>query len=131
MRLTTENVKALMLECLAEDAEAENTTVVEGLTRDYAFSLAAIERNVPNIKKLLAELPEAFRSDGGGGYSFLKAPFNRHGGQWGGQSDAAELIALGIAARCAKYIFPRDLWEVLPGGVPYIVVEIQDGKYLD
>jgi hypothetical protein len=33
-----------------------------------------------------------------------------------------ELVCLGTAIGKLEYLMPREMWNVLPGGMPYIVV---------
>jgi hypothetical protein len=33
-----------------------------------------------------------------------------------------QLVQLGIAVGKIRYLLPRDMWDALPGGMPYFVV---------
>jgi len=35
------------------------------------------------------------------------------------------IFCLGIAAGKASYVFPREAWSALPGGVPYVVLHLE------
>lgn len=75
------------------------------------------------IGHLLAELPDEFFRSQGWGSSFLNACTDRHGDLWTGmQMTVAKLFALGEAAGLVQCQLPREMWEVLPGRMPYYVV---------
>ena len=103
-----------------KDSLSKDGAVVDGITARYGLDVSGKEEEIGDI---LAELPDEFQSTKGGGWSFLNACNDRDGNQWTGQhSVMEELFCLGIAAGKAKYLMPREMWSVLPGGVPYIVV---------
>ena len=58
----------------------------------------------------------------GGGWSFLQACVDKNGNHWGEHSNMEELFCLGIAIGKVESLLPRDMWKVLPGGVPYYVI---------
>ena len=88
------------------------------------FNRERLESHREEIMVMLAELPDEFR-ESRGGWSFLNACMDRHGNEWTGmQRTVDHLFTLGIALDMAAYVFPRGLWEVLPGGMPYLVVKI-------
>lgn len=74
------------------------------------------------IIDFLMQLDDKFREEVGGGYSFLAAPFDKNGEQWGEQINANELFILGQAIGRVKLLFPSFMWSLLPGGVPYYVI---------
>ena len=51
----------------------------------------------------------------------------------GEQIDADRLMMLGMAIGKVKYLLPRNLWFILPGGVPYycITKEINEPKFME
>ncbi|RQP03982.1 MAG: hypothetical protein D1H97_20380 [Paracoccus sp. BP8] len=78
------------------------------------------------IEDHLLLLSDEFMADGGGGSSFLNMCVDKQGVQWTGmQSIIEELLILGIAIGAATYVVPRFLWDGLPGGVPYILIEVK------
>ena len=124
MKLTKEKVRAIFTDCLYTEAE------LNGNKPNYAIYAEGITFNPKKIKKykktislFLDELPKEFKKTEGGGWSFLKMPFDKNEHQWGEQSDAQQLLLLGLATGKAKYLFPRELCIILPGSVPYIVIE--------
>lgn len=115
MNLTAENVERLFGECLSDDGEP-----VEGIMARVVLNTSGRE---DEIGEMLAELPDEFQVKGGGGWSFLNACQTKAGEQWTGMhSTMDKLFMLGIAAGKAKWLLPRDMWGVLPGGVPYVAV---------
>jgi hypothetical protein len=73
---------------------------------------------------MLLQLPDSFQKDSGGGYSFLEACNNKDGNQWTGLHLRMEqLFSLGIATEQVSYCLPRENWSILPGGMPYLVVD--------
>ncbi len=130
MKLTAENVTETMEKALYGTGEVANGTVpadaikVEGLVRSFGFDPVRLEPLKPSILAMLKELPDEFQADTGGGWSFLNACNDKYGEQWTGmQTTMEELMALGIAAGYVEYLLPRDMWDVLPGGVPYFMVK--------
>ena len=123
MKLTSENVKKVFDECLTETAEQENAVKVEGIVRAFAFDSAKLKEHTESIFDMLRELPKEFMQNSGGGYSFLMACNDKDGNQWTGLHERMEqLFALGIGIEKVKCLLPRELWQALPGGVPYYVV---------
>lgn len=122
-KLTSETLRELMGNCLAGDTTEDNIQIVEGIGAKYCFDIRKMSVRRDQIKSLLAELPDEFRSKRGGGWSFLQACNDRHGVQWTGLHQEMEaLFCLGIATGDAQWLLPRDTWSVLPGGMPYVSV---------
>ena len=124
MKLTAKNVHDIFMNCLFKDTPKAGTKYLpaEGLTTNVGFNTDKINKYANDIKSLLNELPETFRENVGGGWSFLEAYLDKDGNHWGEHTHIQELLLLGIASGYAKYLLPRELWTVLPGGVPYFVV---------
>lgn len=115
-------VRELMKKTLA--GENDESLKVEGLVNNFAFDVGKIDENKSAIEDLLQLMPENFRKDVGGGWSFLQLCVDNNGEQWGEHPDMEALVCLGIAADLAEYVLPRELWKALPGGVPYIAFNI-------
>lgn len=95
--------------------------IVMGITDRLAFKKENIERFRKDIEAMLMELPTDFReSSEVSGLSFLAATEDRHGVQWTGLQKYMEAVfVLGMAIGRVRTLLPRELWFVLPGGVPY------------
>lgn len=119
MKDKAEKVRAIMLDCL--NGAEEGALVIEGVVRKFGFSPEKIASHKEEIRELLDDMPDEFQMGKGGGWSFLNLCNDKHGEQWTGlHQTMEELIALGQAAGMAKYLMPRDMWKILPGGMPYV-----------
>lgn len=129
-KLSSDRVRAVMTECLFEDSEIvdgkppADAVLVSGIVSSYAFHPGRVEESRAAIAEMLGELPDEFMATGGGGMSFLNACMDRHGNHWAEHPTMGALFALGEAAGLAKPIFPREMWSILPGGMPYFVVTV-------
>lgn len=122
-KLTSEAVLKLLGECNASSGAIGRVTTVDGIVRKYDFDLDRVHERADEIGELLGELPSEFQRTGGGGWSFLNACQDRHGKQWTDLHMPMEtLFCLGIAAGNARWLVARDMWDVLPGGMPYVQV---------
>ena len=123
-RLTSDAVEELFQHCIAATCEPEDASIkVEGIVHRFAFDRERIKERGAAIGDLLAELPDEFHREQGGGWTFLNACIDRSGAQWTGLHLAMEqLFALGIAAGRARFMLDRDMWSVFPGGMPYVQV---------
>lgn len=122
--LTSKAVDEMMGKCVFADGEAVIDAIeVEGIVSRYTFHPERIAQNTDLISKMLAELPDEFHTTKGGGWSFLNACMDRNGHQWTDLHQQQErLFALGIAAGKARWMMPRDMWPLFPGGMPYVSV---------
>lgn len=140
MELKAENVNEIFIDCLYSEDRLKSYTkeelmekaiLVEGIVTKVGFDPEKIALNKPKIIALLAELPDLFKYEVGGGFSFLSACVDKHGHHWGEQMDAERLLMLGMACKRVDSIFPRVCWCVLPGGVPYYVIYTSDTEGYD
>lgn len=121
--LTSERVNEVWDACTVTEGTTGAVTV-EGVVHSATVDPGAIRNHSGEIAELLAELADEFRSDKGGGWSFLNACNDRHGRQWTGlHLDMERLFMLGLAAGKVTLLIPRDLWDALPGGMPYYAVD--------
>lgn len=128
--LTPQKVNDTFMFCLFKDDEPKTTYLpAPGITTNIGFHPGRIAEKRADIVAMLDELPVQFKEEsagGGGGWSFLQACEDKHGNQWTGMHRTMEqLFQLGIAAGVASYLMPREMWAMLPGGMPYIVVHAQ------
>ncbi|PZU95550.1 MAG: hypothetical protein DI527_00650 [Chelatococcus sp.] len=127
--LTADRVHEIARHCLfkadefPEDGSMPAGAIrVDAVNAAFGFHPERIAEKRADIAALLAELPEAFMSDKGGGFSFLNACVDRLDRPWGEHRDVEALLALGLATGLASFLMPRDMWDALPGGLPYFVV---------
>jgi hypothetical protein len=121
-QLDPERVRDLFADCLDPGGDGVE---VEGIAGMAVFGPAPLERYAEEIRAMLAELDDAFRKSGGGGWSFLNACSDRHGRQWTGEHRTMEqLFMLGLAIGAVSLLMPRELWDALPGGMPYYRLEM-------
>ena len=126
--LSAARVEEVFADCLAAGEQSHPTITVQGIVHTAHFEMAALDRYKAEIGAMLAQLPTEFRlpqDGGGGGWSFLNACNDRDGHQWTGLHRTMEqLFLLGIGTGQADWCMPREMWEVLPGGMPYVVVTV-------
>lgn len=124
MKLTEGAVKEMIYSCLNGKKDIdESTIVVEGITARWGFNKTLISEHTHEIVDLLNQLPATFHSGTGGGWTFLNACNDRDGNQWTGNHVVMDaLFCLGIAAGKATWLLHRELWDALPGGMPYVAV---------
>jgi hypothetical protein len=125
MKLTAENVKNTFLNCLYKECECtEKHVKVEGVMLKIGFNPIRLKENEQHIIDMLNELPDSFKKNGGGGMSFLNMCYDKYDEQWTGiHKNVDELVCLGLAIGKLSYLTPKDTWSVLPGGMPYLLVD--------
>lgn len=130
MELTSTNVHDVFLYCLfQEEEERQNAVLVEGITINVGFHPFRLKEKLEDIRSLVSELPDIFMNDGGGGHTFLHLVTNKAGNVWANQQKAQELLLLGLASKLISYCMQREFWKLLPGGVPFIVVDKLGDKH--
>lgn len=129
MKLNAETVNKIFTDCLLKDEEIFDgipildPVKVEGIINNFDFHPDRLESHRQEIIELLAELPEQFRKDSGGGWTFLNACNDKYGNQWAElHRDMEQLFVLGIGLKLCDYAMPRELWNILPSGMPYMVI---------
>lgn len=118
----SEQVNALVTDCLA--GKEDGALIVEAIVAKFGFDGEKIQERSGEIRALLDQMPDEFHRSGGGGWSFLNLCMAKNGQQWADEHRTMEgLVALSIAAGMGSFQLPRDIWESLPGGMPYIVFD--------
>jgi hypothetical protein len=122
--LTSELVDATFRYCLFVDGEdTTNHVLASGILVDCGFHPERLKEKDELIGQMLDELPETFKENSGGGMSFLTAVTTKDGVQWTDLHQRAEqLFLLGMAAKRVVCLAPREVWSILPGGMPYYAV---------
>lgn len=122
MNLTAENVEKVFRECFSSKSE-ENIVKCDVVAHSFSFYKDKLQENKQNIIDMLSYLPKEFMQNTGGGYSFLMACNDKDGKQWTGLHLTMEkLFALGTGIERVKCLLPRELWQMMPGGMPYFMV---------
>ena len=126
-----EAVAAAFLDCLFRDDEIVagvpvlTPVTAEGIGNKVGFHPGRLETHRAQVTAWLTLLPYQFHKSGGGGWSFLNACNDRDGVQWTGfHVRMDQLFTLGIALGLVDWQLPRDMWGMLPGGMPYVVVDL-------
>jgi len=121
-KLTSENVSRIVSDCLFRTGEdTSNAEMVQGFRHKFGFNPEKLEKNQSTIMGFLNQLADEFKD--GGGWSFLQACMDKEGEQWGEHSNVDELICLGMAIEKVEFVFEKEMWVNLPGGMPYIVIK--------
>ena len=127
MKLTSENVHKVFVDCLFDEEPTEGTPFIptKGIMLRVGFAPDKIEKNAEIIKELLDQLPENFNERTGSGWSFLNACVDKDENQWGEHQNVEELLLLGLGSGYVEYCIAREFWNIMPGGMPYFVVHDQ------
>jgi hypothetical protein len=106
----------------------EGAVVVEGVMTKFGLHPQRLESHRDEVTHMLQALPMEFRSvavGGGGGWSFLNACQDANDHQWTGMHQVMdELFVLGQGLGLVSYLMPRDMWDAMPGGMPYVMVSV-------
>lgn len=126
MKLTSENVHNVFMDCLfSEDEDTSNAKICEGVMTKVGLHRGRLESHIPDVKSMLDDLPDSFKKTSGGGMSFLNMCEDKNGEQWTGMHQTMdELICLGIGIDKLSFLMEREMWNVLPGGMPYLVIDL-------
>lgn len=126
MRALAERVDKVIKDCLYKAEEIPDgkppvdAVIVKGIVRDFAFHPGRLAAHRADVAAMCDELPDNFHKSKGGGWSFLNLCMDKHGNQWGEQSDGEALVVLAVGTEQGGYPLPREMWNVLPGGMPYV-----------
>ena len=123
--LTASQVEAIFMACMFKEEELppKEYITAPGITSNVGFHPERVMSHKDEIAEMLNELPNEFQENGGGGMSFLNARNDKHGNQWAGiHRPMEQLFQLGLAIGKVTCQIPREMWKVLPGGMPYYVV---------
>lgn len=131
--ITAEKIKDITMDCLFTNEEMEevnhetpeNAVVVNGIVNKFGFHKERLESHREEVKDFLNEMDKVFHVGHGGGMTFLNLCNDKNGNMWTGLHQAMEsLLVLSMGLNMAKYCFPREDWGILPGGMPYIVFDV-------
>lgn len=120
MSLTSENVQRIFKDCLSDDSDAAE---IKGVNISVTFSTEKVAAHSRRISRMLEQLPDKFHKEKGGGWSFLNLCMDKYRRQWTDLHSVCDmLVCLGIATGHLSFPMPRDLWNISPGEMPYVVV---------
>lgn len=126
MSIDPERIHEIFNDCLFKDNESHSEYLpAKGLTMSVGFHPERTEKHASEIHELCMNLLAEFQEDIGGGHSFLYMCMDKDGNYCMEQPTAQELLLLGIATGWMSFLMPREVWSVLPGGVPFVVVNTQ------
>jgi hypothetical protein len=126
--IKSERVSEIFTKCLFKPEEIiDGKPVVEplvgkGVLNDFGFHPQRLPQYINELTEMLRELPDSFMKSKGGGMSFLNACMTKDDVQWGEHRDIEQLFAMGEALKIVSYPMPREMWSILPGGMPYVTV---------
>lgn len=126
-------VQNILMDCFYKPEEVPggatpaDAIIVEGITARCGFHPGRIAQHKQEIIEIIELMPRTFFQGEGGGWSFLNLCMTAEGEQWGEHSDCEALVILGMAAGVCRFVMPREMWNDLPGAMPYVVFEINKG----
>lgn len=135
MSISVEKVEDTIKQCLFTAKETEavnlkegelppNAIVVKGVLGHFGFHRERLESHRDQVREWLDQLSPQFHEKGGGGWSFLNACEDKNGAHWTGLHQSVDaLVCLGIGLGMIKFCMEdREMWAILPGGMPYFVI---------
>lgn len=123
-----DEVRDIARHCLFNEEELidgippTNAVLGDGIISTLAFHPVRLEESKSRIRAILDEMPDDFHASKGGGMSFLNLCMDRNGNHWAEHPTLGILCSLGLAAGMVSYPMPRDMWSILPGGMPYVTI---------
>lgn len=124
-------LNTIFLDCLYKDHEItpgqtpEGAVLVHGIVNNVGFNPERLNKNKDKILELAkAIVTDPFLKEHGGGMSFLQLCEDREGHQWGEHRNMEQLVLLCKGLGLADYCLPRELWQAMPGSMPYIVFNL-------
>lgn len=124
--LSANRVRVIYAGCFRREGwNPMKSVVVEGALLRHTLSLKMLQHWREDIIKLLLCLPAGFRVDEGAGGSVMMLNQRANRTIWTTDlTDTEKLIALGLGVGLLSFCATRANWSKLPGGVPYVRVEI-------
>lgn len=109
---------------LTDGSPPSNAVLVEGIVSNFALHPERLESHRAEVLAICKELlTDEFIVGKGGGWTFLNLCMSRTGEMLGHRtSEALYVLAAGLGF--ARSLMPREMWDALPGGVPYVSFEL-------
>lgn len=92
---------------------------VQGIIHKMAFNPTRLESHRDEVRAMLDQLPDDFKTSGGGGMSTLNMVVDRNGVQWAEHRNMEQLATMAVGLKLGAWPMPREWWGALPGGMPY------------
>lgn len=107
------------LSCLFQKGEdVTMPVIVEGVLHKFGLHPDRLESQREFIQTMINEMPEEFLEEG---ESFLKLPVTKGGYLWTNDHRICEqFIVMAIGLGLAEYVYPKETWIDLPGGLPIV-----------
>ena len=122
--LDTDRVRTTYEKCY-RDETFQGGIRVEAWMLAHTFSSKQLDKHREDIIKMLLALQPGYRTDIKGGGSVVSMIFRGDNSMWtDDHTDIEKLLALGLALNLVSFCAPRDKWAALPGGLPYVRIEI-------
>jgi len=127
-----ERVREIIIDVLFNQDEIvdgkipEDTAFADGIIAKAGFHRGRLESHKDEIKSILENLPINFRKSNVGGRdgdSIFRMCFDKNNDRWGTHANVEELCLLSIALDLGEFPIPRELWIMLPGGVPVFSIK--------
>lgn len=116
-------VHELCRSCLFVDGEDTGVFMAgDGVHRSLGFHPERLLGAEQQIRAWLDALPDKFRLDKAGGWSFINGTVDRNGEWWGDLTHLDELLTLGNAIGYARALGDPVAWPAMPAGVPFFSV---------
>lgn len=122
--INAHDVHETFLNCLFKPEELVDgkpivdPVVADGLMMKAGFHPERIAKAKEKVTNWLNNLDPVFQK----GMTFLNMCVDREGNQWGEHPTMDELVMMGLATNTLVYCAPREFWQHLPGGMPYVQV---------
>jgi hypothetical protein len=126
--IDTQKLEAVFVGCFFKDDELKDLKTgevpagcvhVEGIVNRFGLHPERLEAARTKVVYWLKQLPTEFRAEMGGGWTFLNACQTKDGEQWGEHRNMEQLFCLGLGLKLVTEMMPRQMWKMLPGGMPY------------
>lgn len=134
--ISAERITEILNDCLFKEDELENDkpkypfVEVRGITMRLGFHKERLLSYKDEVKTMLLNLHEQFQANKGGGWSFLNACQDKNKVQWTNfHQRMEELFMLGLGLGLCKFTMSREIWPLMPGGMPYITVTANGGSH--
>lgn len=109
-----------------DDGQApDDAVLVGGIVSKFGFHPGRLNEKRGVILEMAEQLSDDFQEKKGGGWTFLGFCQTKDGEQWGGHQLGDQLFCLLKGLRMADWCMPRVAWSNLPGGMPYLMINLE------